>query len=180
MILFKNSNFWHQPNTFDPLKLEFIGNVDSVYSSILLRNFYFLLWKNPHQTIEVFFVKFNLDVYFWGYWPACQLFCLKCVGIDKKKVFLYDVTMLKKNRQALLFGFGSFFTHKYLYLTGEEVYLFSSKRNWIIFIFKMSIEMDIFYTNVGNKACHVLGKKFYCVNRINIENFFLCLVNLCL
>ena len=86
------------PNTFDPLKLEFIGNVDSVYSSILLRNFYFLLWKKPHQTIEGFFVKFNLDVYFWGYWPACQLFCLKCVGIDKKKVFLYDVTMLKKNR----------------------------------------------------------------------------------
>ena len=85
MILFKNSNFWHQPNTFDPLKLEFIGNEDSVYSSILLRNFYFLLWKKPHQTIEVFFVKFNLDVYFWGYWPACQLFCLKCVGIDKKK-----------------------------------------------------------------------------------------------
>ena len=98
MILFKNSNFWHQPNTFVPLKLEFIGNVDSVYSSILLRNFYFLLWKKPHQTIEGFFVKFNLDVYFWGYWPACQLFCLKCVGIDKKKVFLYDVTMLKKNR----------------------------------------------------------------------------------
>ena len=58
------------------------------------------------------------------------------------------------------------------------MYLFSSKRNWIIFIFKMSIEMDIFYTNVGNKACHVLGKKILLCESNEYRNFFLCFLNL--